>query len=229
MTPTYDRIVRFSAVLVDVGGTLWPDSIPVDEAARAERVEAALRGAGVVVPHLIEALDARDDADRAVFEVLTAQGLELDEENAVLVRKAICAPFSPLGVPLPGAQELLLTIRRLGKRCVVVSNVSVRDAGQYLTDFSDLGWAELVDAWITSLDSGCRKPGAAIFDTALTAAGCVPAACVMIGDSEENDVEPARALGMRTIRIGPKASASAADAVVDGPAECIAVLESWNA
>jgi putative hydrolase of the HAD superfamily len=182
-----------------------------------------------VVPELIETLSVRHDADRAVLEVLTARGLELDEEKAVSVRKAICSPFSPRGEPVLGAHELLLAIRRLDKRCVLVSNVSVRDAELYARDLSALGWAELVDACITSIDTGCRKPGAAIFDAALAAAGCSPTACVMIGDSEENDVEPARARGMRTVRIAPKTATSVADAVVGGPAECIAVLEAWNA
>jgi HAD superfamily hydrolase (TIGR01509 family) len=226
---TYDRAVRFSAVLVDVGGTLWPDSVPVDEAARVARVEAVFPGAGVAVPELMEALSVRDDADRAVLELLTTRGLELDEELAASVRKAICAPFSPLGEPLPGAHELLSTIRRLGKRCVVVSNVSVRDAELYAKDFTALGWADLIDACVTSLDTGCRKPGSAIFEAALSAAACAPARCVMIGDSEPNDIQPARVRGMRTICIGPKTVTSAADAVVHGPAECVAVLESWNA
>jgi FMN phosphatase YigB (HAD superfamily) len=221
-------IVTLSAVLVDVGGTLWPDAWPVDEVARAARVEAVVPGASDVLPQLLERLEHRADADQAVFEVLTAHALAVDKETAVSVRKAICSPFRPLGEPVPGAHELLVAIRRLGKRCVLVSNVSVRDAELYAIDLSALGWGELVDDCITSIDAGCRKPGAAIFDAALEAARCSPAACVMIGNSEDKDIEPARVRGMRTVRIAPPTVTSVADVVVGGPAECISLLERWS-
>jgi FMN phosphatase YigB (HAD superfamily) len=221
--------VTFSAVLLDVGGTLWPDAWPVDEAARTARVDAVLPDAAGLVAPLIDELKHRDDADRAVFDVLTAHGLELDEATAASVRKALCSPFSPLGQPVPGAEELLFGIHRLGKRCVLVSNVSMRDAELYARDLAVLGWTALVDACITSIDAGCRKPGAAIFEAALAAAGCSAAACVMIGDSEAKDIEPARARGMRTVRIGHRETVpSVADAVVGGPAECIPLLEAWS-
>jgi hypothetical protein len=41
-----------SAVLVDVGGTLWPDSWPVDEPARAARMDNVLPGSGGLFPGL---------------------------------------------------------------------------------------------------------------------------------------------------------------------------------
>ena len=50
----------------------------------------------------------------------------------------------------------------------------------------------------------------------------------MIGDSEDKDIEPARARGMRTVRIAPPTATSVADVVVGGPAECIPQLERWT-
>jgi FMN phosphatase YigB (HAD superfamily) len=107
---TYLRspIVTLSAILVDVGGTLWPDAWPVDQVARAARVEAVLPGASAVLPQLAELLEHRADADKAVLDVLTAHGLAVDKATPVLVRKAICSPFRRLGEPVPGAHELLL-------------------------------------------------------------------------------------------------------------------------
>jgi Haloacid dehalogenase-like hydrolase len=109
-----------------------------------------------VLPQVAELLEHRANADQAVLQVLTWHGLAVDRSTAVLVRKAICSPFRPLGKPIPGAHRLLLAIRRLGKRCVLVSNVSVRDAELYALDLSALGWDELVDNCVTSIDAGCR-------------------------------------------------------------------------
>ncbi len=52
----------------------------------------------------------------------------------------------------------------------------------------------------------------------------------MVGNSEVNDIEAARALGMRTIRVcieEPVATTTAADAVVASLNELAAVLEAW--
>ena len=51
------------------------------------------------------------------------------------------------------------------------------------------------------MDLGFRKPSRRMFEAALTAAGCAPAECVVVGDSEVRDIAPAVALGMSSIRI----------------------------
>ena len=85
---------------------------------------------------------------------------------------------------------------------------------------------------MTSLDVGFRKPHSAFFAAALREAGCEPAACLMIGNSEANDIQPALALGMRTIRVAieePPPTASAAHAVVTSLAAVPAVVSPWMA
>ncbi|HZT41718.1 MAG TPA: HAD family hydrolase [Chthonomonadaceae bacterium] len=47
---------------------------------------------------------------------------------------------------------------------------------------------------------GLSKPDPAIFRWALEQAGCPPERALMIGDRPDNDIAPARSLGMRTIR-----------------------------
>src|SRR2546429_479215 len=61
--------------------------------------------------------------------------------------------------------------------------------------------ADLLDGIGTSYDVGHRKPHPAMFERAIELAGCAPDACVMIGNSERSDVEPALALGMMVIRV----------------------------
>lgn len=52
-----------------------------------------------------------------------------------------------------------------------------------------------------SAEEGVSKPDPEIFLRALTHAGCSTANAVMIGDRADNDIAPAKALGMRTVLI----------------------------
>src|SRR5213594_1666022 len=102
-------------------------------------------------------------------------------------------------------------------RSVVLSNGVTRDAEMYMEDFKALGVVQYIDRVISSVDVGFLKPHSAIFEAALQAAGCRPDQSLMIGNSEANDIAPAHALGMRTIRVcieEPPPLESAADAVV---------------
>lgn len=50
-------------------------------------------------------------------------------------------------------------------------------------------------------DLGVAKPDRRHFEWALKEAGCRPGEAIMIGDRLDYDIEPAKALGMRTIRL----------------------------
>jgi putative hydrolase of the HAD superfamily len=58
-----------------------------------------------------------------------------------------------------------------------------------------------VDAAIGSLGHGKTKPHASIFRAVLDLLGVDPADAVMVGDTVEDDIEGARALGMRAILV----------------------------
>jgi HAD superfamily hydrolase (TIGR01662 family) len=89
------------------------------------------------------------------------------------------------------APPVLRELRRHGLRIGLVSNTS-RDLARFVDTFSlD------VDAWITSGSHGMVKPSPSIFLAVLEALGVEPAAAAMVGDSPLDDVEGARALGMR--------------------------------
>jgi HAD superfamily hydrolase (TIGR01662 family) len=86
---------------------------------------------------------------------------------------------------------VLASLRESGRRIGLVSNTS-RDLTAFVEHFSlD------VDGWISSGVHGKVKPSPTIFRAALELLGVEPAAAVMVGDSPLDDVEGARALGMR--------------------------------
>lgn len=245
---------RLEAVLVDVGGTLWPNtwpSLPDDAGIRIRQLCQALPkiSAGDAL-ELVDRLLARVAADgggaterlwgktleqgtdAAIRETLIIAGFPASRDVVTCVRRALCLPIQGRLQPFDGAELLLSTIHSMGLRCVVASNTSVRDAEVYRRDFESLGLARYLDAIVTSVDVGRIKPHEALFREAAKQAGTDPARCLMIGNSEEADIVPAARLGMRTIRVHPEepslANASVADAVAPTLADAAKVLISWR-
>jgi HAD superfamily hydrolase (TIGR01549 family) len=92
---------------------------------------------------------------------------------------------------LPVLEELRAAELRLG----LVSN-GIRDLHEFVAHHRlD------VDAIVGSRAHGYVKPHPTIFQAALKQLGVEPAAAVMVGDSLEEDVEGARAFGMRAILV----------------------------
>jgi HAD superfamily hydrolase (TIGR01509 family) len=209
------------AALVDVGGTLWPNSWPLrqnDHDGRVDRLRRALpeldaqqaqslvtdivsdsrdeNGGNVMVIELI-----RVDANVVVARCLERHGIPAGADTVVKVRRAMGLPVDERITPLPGARELLAAIKGHGLQCVIASNTYWRD--DYWEDFRLLGMAEHIDAIVTSVDAGHLKPHPAVFELAMRAAGAKAAECVVIGNKESNDIDPAIAMGMRSILVHP--------------------------
>lgn len=71
-----------------------------------------------------------------------------------------------------------------------------------------LGTKERLDNWnigkyfdvvVASAEAGWAKPDLKIFNLALEQAGCKPNDAVMIGDRLDNDIVPAKQIGMKTV------------------------------
>ena len=90
---------------------------------------------------------------------------------------------------------VLTELRESGLKIGLVSNTS-RDLTAFVSHF-----ALDVDAWISSGVHGKVKPSPTIFLAALELLGVEAPAAVMVGDSPLDDVEGARALGMRAYLI----------------------------
>jgi len=237
--------------LIDVGGTLWPNSWPLRETdgdGRHRRVAAAMKDLSpatveALVTDLIQSSRIGDEArsintEHAVVippaEVLVAtslsrQGLPSDEQSVARIRRAMALPVADRLKPLPGAVELLSEIHALGMRSVIASNTYWRDAESYWDDFRLLGMADHVDAIVTSVDAGHLKPHPALFQMAMKAGGAPAERCVVIGNKESNDIEPALALGMRAILVHPDdpvPTSSRAHAVVPDLWACAQALKA---
>jgi HAD superfamily hydrolase (TIGR01549 family) len=91
------------------------------------------------------------------------------------------------------AVPVLRQLRGAGLKLGLVSNTS-RDLGAFVRHFGlD------VDAWLASGSYGKVKPSPLIFRAALELVACEPADALMVGDSPEDDVAGARAVGMQAL------------------------------
>ena len=100
-------------------------------------------------------------------------------------------------VPYPQAEAILAYLRDRGYGIGVIANQSPGSVERLR------GWGLLsyIDVVAASAELGVAKPDRAIFDRALEMAHCTAQEAVMIGDRLDNDVVPAKRLGMVAIWI----------------------------
>jgi putative hydrolase of the HAD superfamily len=95
----------------------------------------------------------------------------------------------------PDAVPALTGLRERGLRLVCVSNWDCA-----LPEVLErCGLAHLVDGTVTSALAGARKPDPAIFTPALELARCESAEALHVGDTPEEDLDAARAAGIRAL------------------------------
>jgi putative hydrolase of the HAD superfamily len=195
------------AVLLDALGTLVELQPP---APRLKRVlaeqgfevdeERAARGfaaeIGYYLRHHLEGSDRErlDDLRDRCAEAMRA-ALELPDLDHARARAAMLAAleFRPFPEVLPALERLA----DAGHVLVIVSNWDCS-----LPDW--LGPAGLLDhvaGVVTSADVGAAKPDPRVFERGLDLAGARPQEAVHVGDSLENDVAGARALGIRAVLV----------------------------
>jgi putative hydrolase of the HAD superfamily len=174
----YARIAARHAVTLDVG-----------------RYEEAREAAALNLKRHPELLHDDTIWHRFTAEIFTGMGgpEELASECATEIEQGweVSENFELFEDALPVLEEL----RRARLRIGLVSN-GIRD----LTVFVAHHRLD-VDATVDSRTHGRVKPHPTIFRAALDALGVAAADAVMVGDSLEEDVEGARAVGMRAILI----------------------------
>lgn len=230
-----------AAALIDFGGTLVPDAGARPRSR--ERRQARVGRLREILPELderavgslVDSIDADLLASQAGLlehaEELIALRLGSELRHRASGVRAKLASVRGRREPHPGAQELLAGIGALGWRRVVVSNAALTPATEFWLRLRELGLADLVDGLVSSFDIGFRKPHPAMFEAALELAGCPAERCVMIGDSERMDIEPAAALGMRTICVcidEPLNGPTCADEVASSLDEVLGLLQKMG-
>lgn len=124
--------------------------------------------------------------------------------------------------PYPAAADVLERLSHKYRLGVIANQLP--GAAERLERF---GLGSHISLIVSSAEFGAEKPDPSIFIAALSAAECEPGRTVMVGDRPDNDIKPARALGMMTVRVRsgqfryfePAGEEYAPDAVIDDIAE----------
>lgn len=164
----------------DMGSTL------IDESACWRcRVEETVSGSGVSAERFLSAMGVHAKAGRDPYRYALRE-FGLAEKPWPLEQEK----------PYPEAAEVLLSLRKK-YRIGIISN----QAPGLKNRLRQFGLIDLIDSVASSSDLGVEKPDKRLFLLALAQADCTPADAVMIGDRLDNDLAPARALGMSLVWI----------------------------
>lgn len=128
-------------------------------------------------------------------QLYRAAGIEADDHLARQAAAAYRDEYVAARVEVEGASALLAAVRGHA-RVVVVSNNLLEEQRAKMRS---CGLDRHVDLLVVSEEAGVSKPARGIFDLALARAGVDAGDAVMLGDSWINDVEGARAAGIRAI------------------------------
>lgn len=99
--------------------------------------------------------------------------------------------------PFEDTEETLKYLKERGYMLGIIANQSLGTEKR----LSQWGLLKYFDRIAASAELGVAKPDKAIFEKAFMLADCTPIDAVMVGDRLDNDIIPAKSLGMKTIWI----------------------------
>lgn len=223
--------MSYRAVLFDVGGPLdmeFAREMAVDSAIASACGLEGIRVDQAMIDAASEAAVAAFAPDAYAYMVETLCGG--DPRTIERVHQRARAMVGNLDVfqLRPEIDGLLRRLRDRGLRLGIVANQS-QAAREHL---ARAGIGDLFDYQGLSGLTGFSKPDPRAFQVAAEALGVPPAACIMVGDRIDNDIVPAKALGMTAIQLRsgrhrrqrPRSDAEAPDAVATDVLELEAAI-----
>ena len=209
------------AILFDMGGTLDGDG-----QHWLERFVALYREFGVDLPRetLRSAFDEAERQSAKNEEIASAdfgrmiqlyvkwQLAHLALKDAALEQHLIAGFTAPVRNATAANVRLLSELAERGFDLGVVSN----GCGNVEALCADFGYTPFLSVVVDSRRVGICKPDPAIFSYAAERLGREPEAILMVGDSFERDVVPAKQIGMKTAWLeGPESRPCADPSAVD--------------
>jgi HAD superfamily hydrolase (TIGR01509 family) len=208
-----------NTVLFDLDQTLWHNVHPPDfehiarlQAARVAPI-LATAGAEAFVRSFwtewqrVDAARPPSDPHETEWSVVmaatcAASGTQTSDADARRIWEAInTVPRTAFHTePVEGSIEMLAALKQRGWRTAIVTNYPL-DSALLRPHIDACGIGAGIDVIVTSTDTGLRKPHPQPFLDALAALGTTPAEAAMVGDSFDNDIAPAIALGMMAIHL----------------------------
>lgn len=175
------KMINAKWIFFDIGSTLIDES----ECYQLRYLEAV---AGTTI--------SSDDFERKVIE-FSKQNLKGDHEAAKYYGIELPLWHKEVERPYADAESVLKQLTVKGYRLGIIANQSPGTKER----LSNWGLLKYFDIILASAEEGLSKPDIAIFHRALTFAKCLPDNTVMVGDRLDNDIVPAKKVGMKTIWI----------------------------
>jgi HAD superfamily hydrolase (TIGR01662 family) len=123
-------------------------------------------------------------------------GIEADDALADTCEEIYRAAYNRKWRAVPGARELLTSLRKLGIWIGVITNgLELRQAEKLRA----LRLENMIDEMIVSEKVGSKKPAQSFFEYALTRADVSPNECIVVGDLWETDIQGALNMGLDSI------------------------------
>ncbi|MBR3876246.1 MAG: HAD family hydrolase [Clostridia bacterium] len=158
---------------------------------------------------LVDETEAYDRRAREMIAETDISFKEFDDARIALARKGLdgnSAAIEYFGLtktpwhsehelPYPDAHSTLAALCDKGYRLGVIANQN-SGTRERLEKWGLLKFFDLV---VASSDVGYSKPDRRIFEKAFEFAGCMAYESLMVGDRLDNDMIPAKALGMKTV------------------------------
>jgi HAD superfamily hydrolase (TIGR01549 family) len=133
--------------------------------------------------------DFAPDVLRRILEILAVPAAAHDVYRAAKYPHALERPFA----------DATATLQKLAARFQL--GVIANQAKGTRDRLRGHGWRSHFAVCVASAEEGLSKPDPAIFRLALARAGCRADEAVMVGDRIDNDIVPAKSIGMRTVRV----------------------------
>lgn len=182
-----------SWIFFDVGETLVDESKPIRESIRQFVDNAATLGYQIE-PHIVEqslihyhGLFSTFPMRQVMEQLVPSEADRLEIRKGMAYRKDWDEPF-PDAV---GILEQLSRHYKLG----IIANQSAGTAAR----LEQYGMLKYLSVVCSSAEEGLSKPDIRLYERALTEAQCKAEHAVMIGDRIDNDVIPAKRVGMQAI------------------------------
>ena len=187
------------AILFDMGGTLDGDGVHWQD-----RFAALYREFGVAVSReTFDAAESRANQDREIVSsdfrqmigsYVKWQLAHLGQTNPELEEHVVSGFIRPARKAAAANAKLLADLAKRGFALGVVSN-GCGNVGKLCDDF---GYTPFLSVIVDSRRVGLFKPDPAIFRHAAEKLGRDPGEVLMVGDSFDRDVRPAKKIGMKT-------------------------------
>ncbi len=212
------RVSIAQAFFVSAGKRLTSQPIRDAFAATAEQISRMRRE------------EQRAAGHAEVGEMLAAAlGFRLDYDDARMLAEGISSAGRDHPPAPADGTGLLLAALGGAVRLGIISDTGLTFGMHLRQVMVNHGLADYFQQFTWSDETLTTKPTARQFLYTLHMLDAAPDAAVHVGDLEAGDIDGARRVGMRTIRVGDSASASRADASVATLAEVVGVLRGWGA